>query len=61
MDFAKEFGEAMTNATTKGPKYLPGDTRAGRDVSSMLRVNLAGEYGAKRIYEGPVGGARQGA
>jgi ubiquinone biosynthesis monooxygenase Coq7 len=52
MDFAKEFGEAMTNATTKGPKYLPGDTRAGRDVSSMLRVNLAGEYGAKRIYEG---------
>jgi ubiquinone biosynthesis monooxygenase Coq7 len=36
----------------KGPKFLPGDSPARDDVKSMLRVNLAGEFGAKRIYEG---------
>lgn len=40
--------------TPKGPKYLPGDSRAGRDIASILRVDLAGEYGAKRIYEGQI-------
>lgn len=41
-------------ARPEGPKYLPGDSRAGRDPASMLRVDLAGEYGAKRIYEGQI-------
>jgi len=30
---------------------LPGDTKP-RNVDSMIRVNHAGEYGAKRIYQG---------
>ena len=36
-------------------RTLPGDrgtTPRDRDVASMIRVNHAGEYGAKRIYEG---------
>lgn len=41
-------------AAEKGPKYLPGDSRAGSGLASMLRVDLAGEYGAKRIYEGQI-------
>ena len=31
---------------------LPGQRSVNDQVHSMLRVNLAGEYGAKRIYEG---------
>ncbi len=34
----------------KGPAYLPGDGPG--TVASMIRVDQAGEYGAKRIYEG---------
>lgn len=30
----------------------PGQPSAKAQLASMLRVNLAGEYGAKRIYEG---------
>lgn len=39
--------------TRKIKRSLPGDkaTRPA-DVKSMIRVNHAGEYGAKRIYEG---------
>lgn len=36
-------------------RTLPGDkntTPRDRDIASMIRVNHAGEYGAKRIYEG---------
>ncbi|MDD9899444.1 MAG: demethoxyubiquinone hydroxylase family protein [Alphaproteobacteria bacterium] len=36
-------------------RTLPGDagtTPCDHDVDSMIRVNHAGEYGAKRIYEG---------
>lgn len=33
-------------------KSLPGQPSPKDRVASMLRVNLAGEYGAKRIYEG---------
>lgn len=36
-------------------RSLPGDKKTLRrehDVASMIRVNHAGEYGAKRIYEG---------
>jgi len=32
--------------------WLPGDRRAGDEVKRMIRVNHAGEYGAKRIYAG---------
>lgn len=34
------------------PKRLPGDISSDKFLSQCLRVNQAGEYGAKRIYEG---------
>ena len=42
----------MADTTTDGPKYIPGDTRAGSEVDSIIRVDHAGEYGAQRIYKG---------
>lgn len=36
----------------KGPRFLPGDPNPTKDVERMVRVDHAGEYGAKRIYEG---------
>jgi ubiquinone biosynthesis monooxygenase Coq7 len=33
-------------------KRLPGDPGAERQVARMIRVDHAGEYGAKRIYDG---------
>ncbi|HUX78675.1 MAG TPA: demethoxyubiquinone hydroxylase family protein [Alphaproteobacteria bacterium] len=33
-------------------KSFPGQLSSKDQIASMLRVNLAGEYGAKRIYEG---------
>ena len=33
-------------------KRLPGDRSARREVARMIRVDHAGEYGAKRIYDG---------
>jgi len=33
-------------------KSYPGQKTSKDQIASMLRVNLAGEYGAKRIYEG---------
>lgn len=33
-------------------KPLPGDASEEETIESMIRVNHAGEYGAKRIYEG---------
>jgi 3-demethoxyubiquinol 3-hydroxylase len=33
-------------------KRLPGDARAERAVARIIRVDHAGEYGAKRIYDG---------
>jgi ubiquinone biosynthesis monooxygenase Coq7 len=44
-----------------GPAYLPGDSRAGRDLAAMIRVDHAGEYGAKRIYEGQIAVLGKGA
>jgi ubiquinone biosynthesis monooxygenase Coq7 len=41
----------MTNTRTL-PRHLPGDPPAGDDVARMLRVDLAGECGATRIYAG---------
>ena len=36
----------------KGPGRLPGDMRPEDLVARMIRVDQAGEYGARRIYEG---------
>ena len=33
-------------------KRLPGDSSAEREVARIIRVDHAGEYGAKRIYDG---------
>ena len=33
-------------------KRLPGDPTREARVEAMVRVNHAGEYGARRIYEG---------
>lgn len=41
-------------ATRKGPKYLPGDPRPDAALERMIRVDHAGEYGAKRIYQGQI-------
>ncbi len=48
------------NSTTKskasrkktGRPYLPGDLTPDERVKRMIRVDQAGEYGARRIYEG---------
>jgi 3-demethoxyubiquinol 3-hydroxylase len=44
-------------------KRLPGDPSAARQVARMIRVDHAGEYGAKRIYDGQLAvlGARSAA
>lgn len=34
------------------PRYLPGDPKPENWLAQMIRVNHAGEYGAKRIYLG---------
>jgi 3-demethoxyubiquinol 3-hydroxylase len=41
---------ATATATAKAPRWRPGDERP--DVTSMIRVDQAGEYGATRIYSG---------
>ena len=33
-------------------KRLPGDRSAAREIARIIRVDHAGEYGAKRIYDG---------
>jgi ubiquinone biosynthesis monooxygenase Coq7 len=35
-----------------GPNRLPGDPAAAEIVARIIRVDHAGEYGAKRIYDG---------
>ena len=35
-----------------GRPYLPGDLTPGQTLARMIRVDQAGEYGARRIYEG---------
>ena len=39
-------------ATSKAPKRLPGDPARRRQLARMIRVNQAGEFGAKQIYAG---------
>ena len=36
----------------KTRRYLPGDPTPEQLLHRMIRVDHAGEYGAKRIYEG---------
>ena len=36
----------------KSPRRLPGDPSKEDQIARMIRVDQAGEYGAKRIYEG---------
>ncbi len=36
------------------PRNIPGDLSGSAEISRMLRVNQAGEYGAKRIYQGQI-------
>lgn len=44
-----------------GPAYLPGDPTPDQEVEAMIRVDQAGEYGAKRIYAGQLAVIREGA
>lgn len=37
-----------------GPKFIPGDANADQSLRRMIRVDQAGEYGAKRIYQGQI-------
>jgi len=39
-------------ADEDGPGYLPGDLPPDAQSARMIRVDQAGEFGAKRIYEG---------
>jgi ubiquinone biosynthesis monooxygenase Coq7 len=42
----------MSEAAPKTRRYLPGDPTPEERLARMIRVDHAGEYGAKRIYEG---------
>ncbi|HET6185134.1 MAG TPA: demethoxyubiquinone hydroxylase family protein [Acetobacteraceae bacterium] len=48
---------------TKIDQYLPGDPPPQERIARMIRVDHAGEYGARRIYEGQLAvlGRRAGA
>jgi ubiquinone biosynthesis monooxygenase Coq7 len=41
-----------THTPSERPPFLPGDRPRGADVTAMIRVDHAGEYGAVRIYDG---------
>lgn len=43
---------AEKKRSTKARRYLPGDQQPEAQLDRILRVNHAGEYGARRIYEG---------
>lgn len=65
MSAAKKSIESTAHPDGRGPRpgpaYLPGDSRAGRELAAMIRVDHAGEYGAKRIYEGQIAVLGKGA
>ncbi len=42
----------MSHTAQKSRRYLPGDPTPAERVARLIRVDHAGEYGAKRIYEG---------
>ncbi len=45
-------GEELTVRKREARRYLPGDRRPEDQLDRILRVDHAGEYGARRIYEG---------
>jgi 3-demethoxyubiquinol 3-hydroxylase len=47
-------------STSAATLSLPGDLTPEDEIHRMVRVNHAGEYGAKRIYEGQLAFLRQG-
>jgi ubiquinone biosynthesis monooxygenase Coq7 len=42
----------LSEASTRLRRRLPGDLTPGQLVDRVIRVDQAGEYGARRIYEG---------
>ena len=42
----------MSETTAKTRRYLPGDPTPEERLARLIRVDHAGEYGAKRIYQG---------
>ena len=44
--------QGLGNARRTGESRLPGDLTPEQLVARMIRVDQAGEYGARRIYEG---------
>ena len=44
--------EESEGAARSGRPYLPGDLTPAETLARMIRVDQAGEYGARRIYEG---------
>lgn len=44
--------EAAPRPRLTGERRLPGDLRPEQLIARIIRVDQAGEYGAKRIYEG---------
>ena len=42
----------MSETARKSRRYLPGDPPPAERLHRMIRVDHAGEYGAKRIYQG---------
>ncbi|MBC6438813.1 MAG: demethoxyubiquinone hydroxylase family protein [Rhodospirillales bacterium] len=53
----------MSRTRITGEDLLPGDRSRGDLVESMIRVDHAGEYGARRIYDGQLavlGGTKAG-
>ena len=44
----------ITDKTISKPRFLPGDLNHKDNMARMMRVNHAGEYGAKRIYQGQI-------
>lgn len=45
---------ATSNHRRKLPSWLPGDPKNNDLIEKIIRVDHAGEYGAKRIYEGQI-------
>ncbi len=44
--------EESEESARSGRPYLPGDLTPAETLARMIRVDQAGEYGARRIYEG---------
>lgn len=42
------------STTASGPAWLPGDPTPRERIERLVRVDHAGEYGAKRIYQGQI-------